>query len=315
MEGGVEVCSCASRGGEPCLKHGGSRSRQRLLSEKGSVSNENGARGKVKRTRLDVATKVEIVEKLSQKVPASEIMKEYDIGRRTVGNIRRGIGELSERLKAKGASPMTKTVRSVPMPELEECLMKYVDSMQKTSTSVTGAMIKDVALKYRDELLAGENLGETKTRQLRAFTASDSWVRKLMRRHSIRTMSAEPNAGGANASTSNNPPATTSEIEPITSEALPEFTETNNIQRWAPSTQTGDGREAEQTIEPATDAQMQPNPPTSFPSFSSITLHFTKLEEAALAVECAEAYRHLLKSKEALFEQYSATKQVKKLRF
>lgn len=148
--------------------------------------------GKQSRTRLDIATKLQVAEEFKNGMSQVHVMSKYNISRRLCSNIKAQEKELRERLACGNAE--SKSSKGGQFPDIERDLLLFLDTARKAGLSVTRQIFHFRALQLRDELLTKIEDKAEEVR-LKAFSASESWVKKFIKRHNLKNFTPHAEAG------------------------------------------------------------------------------------------------------------------------
>lgn len=150
---------------------------------------------KQKRTRLSLQDKAEAARLLKNGSDAQDVMRKFNVSRRTVSNLKASTEQLLRQADDGLRSLDLKTFRTARVPQLDTKMLQFVTFARSAKLSLSYTDLQERALYIRERLLREDDDSNPSYRStLSQFTASKGWADNFSKRHVIR---ATPLGGDA----------------------------------------------------------------------------------------------------------------------
>lgn len=150
---------------------------------------------KQKRTRLSLEDKAKAALLLKNGSDAADVMKKFNVSRRTVSNLKASTDHLLRRAGDSAVSLELKTFRAARIPNLDSKIMQFVDYARAAKLNLSHLDLQHRAIYIRDKLLEQDDGSDSALRgALTHFTASKGWVDNFVKRHGVRSISVQGEA-------------------------------------------------------------------------------------------------------------------------
>ena len=161
--------------------------REDWVSRRDAYLNATASNNKIKIRAISTRKKLEILQKLDNKVPVSTIASDYHIHPSTVRRIRLNASKISLDADRGHRMPPRKRLRRSTYKELESRLYTWFVERRKLGDPISDSILRQKAVQLIKELAAQST-----------FRATVGWLRKFKRRYDIRLVNRFREKGSAN---------------------------------------------------------------------------------------------------------------------
>lgn len=163
------------------------------MNELPPASSDDSSIAKKKRTRLSLTEKIEAAELLKNGTKSVEVMRKYNISRRTISSIRTNIDDLVRKATQASLPSDRKTFREARYPELDQLLKQYISIARAGKMRINADLLRERALTEKERLIS-----KNPESPLHSFTASKGWTDSFLRRNSLQTPGERGEPGDIN---------------------------------------------------------------------------------------------------------------------
>lgn len=128
---------------------------------------------------LNLAKKVEILDKLDRGIAGKRLALDYNVAASTISYIKKQRKEIREAVAGTCDEVKKKNLRKAENPEMEEALYKWFLEQRARNVAIDGTILKAKGLELSRKMNSGDN----------SFKASDGWLRNFKLRRGIRFIS------------------------------------------------------------------------------------------------------------------------------
>lgn len=137
--------------------------------------------GKAKRRFVPIKIKLEALKRLDNGETLKKLAAEYGVGEVTVGDWRRNRDKIEKFSTNKCSNISTcvrKTMKKSEYEKTSEALFLWFSQQRQKGNPISGPILKEKALFFRNELKEGDN----------TFTASEGWLDRWKKRYGVRQL-------------------------------------------------------------------------------------------------------------------------------
>lgn len=146
--------------------------------------------GKGKRKFLPLSVKLEALKRLDKGETLKKLAAEYGVSEVTVGDWRRN-REKIDRFSSGKLPTYRKSIKKSDYEKTSEALFQWFSHQNQKGNYISGQMLQEKALFFRNELKEGEG----------DFTASAGWLDRWKRRYGVRHLETCSEKLSANSKT------------------------------------------------------------------------------------------------------------------
>ena len=141
--------------------------------------------GAQKRRKLTLEDKKKIIDRAAENVSRVELAKRFGVPRTTIIGILNARDSIEKAIEC-GDSTKRSRIKPTRHDELEKAILTWFKQVRSQNVPVTGQLLQEKAKQLANEL------------KIEGFHASNGWLEKFTRRHSITFKSVQGEAGAVN---------------------------------------------------------------------------------------------------------------------
>lgn len=169
-------------------REGGDEQQRERLCSNCSDTEVKPVQGPSKRRRLNLTEKLRALDMLDRGVSLQKVADEFGSSKRAImrmkqeGNVIRSLGQSG----AKGSMKSRKQKNSVKYTALETKIAQVIDVSRRNRILITSDLVRNCALRVREEMLKKENVSEEEAMDLKSFSPTDFWVKSFTKRRGLK---------------------------------------------------------------------------------------------------------------------------------
>lgn len=133
---------------------------------------------KRKHTTLSLQDKCDIIKKLESGITVRELAKTYDVGKSTIGDIKKKKDAIISHVSSTESGPgQRKTLKSCQNPDVESAVFTWFLQQRAQHIPLSGEIICEKAKWFYSQITGRHD-----------FQASSGWLEKFKKRHGIRQL-------------------------------------------------------------------------------------------------------------------------------